>query len=63
MPRPAAEPQPKMARPGISTKNTEKIHPEPKVGTTRKCPQNTVVAEMITELIRFEPEICICNAN
>ena len=23
----------------------------------------TVVAEMITELIRFEPEICICNGN
>ena len=22
-----------------------------------------VVAEMITELIRFEPEICICNGN
>ena len=26
-------------------------------------PENTVVAEMITELIRFEPEICICNGN
>ena len=24
---------------------------------------HTVVAEMITELIRFEPEICICNGN
>ena len=24
---------------------------------------NTVVAEMITELIRFEPEICICNGK
>ena len=24
---------------------------------------DTVVAEMITELIRFEPEICICNRN
>ena len=23
----------------------------------------TVVAGMITELIRFEPEICICNGN
>ena len=23
----------------------------------------TVVAEMITELIRFEPEICICNGK
>ena len=23
----------------------------------------TFVAEMITELIRFEPEICICNGN
>ena len=23
----------------------------------------TVVAEMITELVRFEPEICICNRN
>ena len=23
----------------------------------------TVVADMITELIRFEPEICICNRN
>ena len=23
----------------------------------------TVVAEMITELICFEPEICICNGN
>ena len=23
----------------------------------------TVVAEMIAELIRFEPEICICNGN
>ena len=22
---------------------------------------NTVVAEMVTEFIRFEPEICICN--
>ena len=26
-------------------------------------PQDTVVAKMITELIRFEPEICICNGN
>ena len=25
--------------------------------------QITVVAEMITELIRFEPEICICIRN
>ena len=25
--------------------------------------RTTVVAEMITELIRFEPEICICNGN
>ena len=24
---------------------------------------HTVVAEMITEFIRFEPEICICNGN
>ena len=25
--------------------------------------RNTVVADMITELIRFEPEICICDEN
>ena len=25
--------------------------------------RDTVVAEMTTELIRFEPEICICNGN
>ena len=24
---------------------------------------HTVVAEMITELIRFEAEVCICNGN
>ena len=24
---------------------------------------DTIIAEMITELIRFEPEVCICNAN
>ena len=23
----------------------------------------TIVAEIITELIRFEPEVCICNGN
>ena len=28
---------------------------------SRKGSQHTVVAEMITELSRFEPEICICN--
>ena len=27
------------------------------------CLRCTVVAEMITELICFEPEICICNGN
>ena len=27
------------------------------------CQVDTVVAEMITELFRFEPEICICNGN
>ena len=25
--------------------------------------RGTVVAETITEFIRFEPEICICNGN
>ena len=25
--------------------------------------RDTVVAEMITELIRCEPELCICNGN
>ena len=23
----------------------------------------TVIAEMITEMLRFEPETCICNGN
>ena len=26
-----------------------------------RLPAHTVVAEMITELVRFEPKICICN--
>ena len=25
--------------------------------------QNTIVAEIITELIRLEPEVCICNGK
>ena len=30
---------------------------------TLSQPKTTVVAEMITELTRFEPEICIYNGN
>ena len=31
--------------------------------TPRVVISGTVVAEMITELFRFEPEICICNGK
>ena len=32
-------------------------------GSGQQETPSTIVAEMITELIRFEPELCICNGN
>ena len=44
-------------------KEREKTH-QSSLGKTPSCAlHDTVVAEMITELIRFEPEICICNGH
>ena len=31
--------------------------------TSSTSPQITAVAEIITELVRFKPEICICDGN
>ena len=49
------------------------LRPHKEIGTVAEAKGNavsppkrkssTVVAETITELIRFEPEICICNGN
>ena len=56
--------------PNLASVNLKRSSPSPLCysalgtdGVRRKWGRDgfTVVAEMITELIRFEPELCICN--
>ena len=46
----------------IREKRPKKDRASPRTEPLARCP-SAVVAEMITELIRFEPGICICNGN